>query len=311
MQVAMIVHCILCSSSRACLYKARELTESSRARLYKARELPEASSSRSAMGDDAEPDAADAAGAGDGSGGKGYWCYDSCVLMKNGYGTCTTENFHSWRPWGLTREDAKIGFEDHCKRSGNHRDFWTEFDSSLLQSLVDFAEPVFIPEDMGPKPSRKKRRGGGGHGTSDGGDDTAKMSKVAADAAAAALREAGIKNPTAGPAYPPPRRPLQLGGPSCSSASGSGGPFALARPKHVGHITMTIQEGKAMTEALGRVARSARNGQRLFGGGSNIIYLDKSVHWLGRDTLERCRMTNLYMQSYDVEEPLSGCSSTS
>ena len=74
MQVAMIVHCILCSSSRACLYKARELTESSRARLYKARELPEASSSRSAMGDDAEPDATDAAGAGDGSGGKGDWC---------------------------------------------------------------------------------------------------------------------------------------------------------------------------------------------------------------------------------------------
>ena len=97
------------------------------------------------MGDDAEPDATDAAGAGDGSGGKGYWCYDSCVLMKNGYGVCTTENFHSWRPWGLTREDAKIGFEDHCKRSGNHRDFWTEWDSSLLQSLVDFAEPVFIP----------------------------------------------------------------------------------------------------------------------------------------------------------------------
>ena len=86
----------------------------------------------------------------------------------------------------------------------------------------------------------------------------------------------------------------------------------LARPKApAGYITMTIQEGKAMTEALGRVARSARNGQRLLGGGSNIIYLETSVHWLGRDTLERCRMTNLYMQSYDVEEPLSGCSSTS
>ena len=59
-----------------------------------------------------------------------------------------------------------------------------------------------------------------------------------------------------------------LGGPKSHAASGSGGgTFAMVRPKApAGFITMTVQEGKAMTEALGRVARSARNGQRFFFG---------------------------------------------
>ena len=202
-----------------------------------------------------------------------YWICKGCPLPEE----CSQSCWKKWKVWGNNLEECKEQVMEHLRRSGSHQE-WTRHlggqdRSDYFQQKVEAAEyeevPVPTPAaTRGTKRRHQSEDADGGDGDAEGID----LAGVQREVRNVVLRERNAAHWDIARALIPGAETDAIVPPS---------PPRRMRPR----VSMSVEELKALIDALKRASKSASNLARLCASAAQTCWEEKAVIDEARDAM--------------------------